>query len=82
MGAQHSLQRTRHGICPEEIMIQRTVCIYPLAGIQRQQFVDQITGVLVLDVGLQPLLDPPLDVPGDLDPVVEVQRLHIGPDLG
>lgn len=33
------------------------------------------------DVGLQPLFDPSFDVPLDLDSVVEVQRLHAGPDL-
>ena len=37
---------------------------------------------MVLDIGLQSLLDPPLDIPGYLNPVVEVQRLDIGPNLG
>ena len=80
--AQHPLQRTRHRVRPEEVVVQRTVRVDPLAGVEGEQLVDKITGVLILHVGLQSLLDPALDAAGDLHPVVEVQRLDAGPHLG
>ena len=44
---------------------------------------DLVSLVVLMTSGfrLQPLFDPSFDVPLDLDSVVEVQRLHAGPDL-
>ena len=51
----------------QKVVIERAVSINPLTGIKRQEFVNQITGVLVLHVMLESLLDPPLHSSWDLD---------------
>ena len=47
--AQHPLQRTRHRVRPEEVVVQSRVGVNPLAGVEGQQLVYQVTGVRVLN---------------------------------
>ena len=102
VGAQHPLQTAGHRVRPEEVVVQSRVRVNPLAGVESEELVYQVTGVGVLrnnkyinrqyeiilslqtdlHIGLQSLLDSPLDAPRYLQLVVEVQRLDGGPDIG
>jgi len=64
--AKHSLQRARHGISPEEVVVESIVSIQPLARVQGEKFVNEVAGVLILDIRFQPLLHPPLALLWDL----------------
>ena len=48
VSAQHPLQTARHRVRPEEVVVQRRVRVDPLAGVQGEQLVYQVTGVGVL----------------------------------
>ena len=68
-------------VCPQELVIQCPIWVDPLAWVQPQEFVDQVTRVGVLDVVLQPLFHLPLLSLGQLHLGVQLQLLHTGPDL-
>ena len=48
VSAQHPLQAAGHRVGPEEVVVQRRVRVDPLAGVQGEQLVYQVTGVGVL----------------------------------
>ena len=48
-------------------------CWSPFAGVEGEQLVDEVTGELVLDIGLQSLLDSPLGTSGYLQLGEQVQ---------
>ena len=85
--SKHSLQRARHGISPEEVVVESIVSIQhgktkklnkqklnnfqalrtlPLARVQGEKLVNEVAGVLILDIRFQPLLHPPLALLRDL----------------
>ena len=64
---EQALAEARVPSIQQKVVIERAVSINPLTGIKRQEFVNQITGVLVLHVMLESLLDPPLHSSWDLD---------------
>ncbi len=51
-------QLTRHGVRPEEVVVECRVRVDPLGGVEPQELVDQVAGVGVLDVGFQALFHP------------------------
>ncbi len=60
MGGEHVLQVWRHGVGPEEVMIERIVAVYALCGVQDEEFIYQIQGVRVFDIGFETILHFPL----------------------
>ena len=46
--AEHPVEGARHGIRPEEIMIESIISIQSLCGVQREQLIYQITGKCIL----------------------------------
>ena len=48
VGAQHPLQAAGHRIRPEEVMVQGGVRVDPLAGVQGEELVYQVTSVGIL----------------------------------
>merc|ERR1719476_558069 len=82
VSAQHPLQTAGHRVGPEEVVVQSRVRVDPLAGVESEELVYQVTGVGILHIGFQSLLDSPLDAPRYLQLVVEVQGLDCRPDLG
>ena len=79
---QHVLQVRRHGVRPEEVVVERVVAVYALRRVQHQQLVNQVQGVRVLDVGLQPVLHLALLALGQLHLLVELVLLvHLEPHL-
>ena len=55
--------------------------VIPLARVQRQELVDEVTGVLVLHIGFQPLLHSALAAARDLKLLKEVKSGHPWPHL-
>ena len=60
MCGEHVLQVRRHGVGPEEVVIQSVVAVYSLVWIEDKKFVDQVQGVRVFDVELQSVFNFPL----------------------
>ena len=50
VGAQHPLQAARHRVGPEEVVVQGGVRVDPLAGVQGEELVYQVTCVGILDI--------------------------------
>ena len=55
--------------------------VVPLARVQRQKLVDEVTGVLVLHIGFQPLLHSALAAAWDLKLLKEVKSGNPWPHL-
>ena len=55
--------------------------VVPLARVQRQELVDEVTGVLVLHIGLKPLLHSALAAAWDLKLLKEVKSGNPWPHL-
>ena len=55
--------------------------VVPLARVQRQELVDEVTGVLVLHIGLKPLLHSALAAARDLKLLKEVKSGNPWPHL-
>lgn len=67
---------------PEEVVVEGLVAVDAPLRVQRQQLVEQIERVRVLDVDAQALLDATLQVWLQLDSVEQIQFLHISPHVG
>ena len=48
VSAQHPLQAAGHRVGPEEVVVQSRVRVDPLAGVQGEELVYQVTGVGIL----------------------------------
>ena len=55
--------------------------VVPLARVQRQKLVDEVTGVLILHIGLKPLLHSALAAARDLKLLKEVKSGNPWPHL-
>lgn len=60
MCGEHVLEVRRHGVRPEEVVIEGIVTVHSLRRVQNQKLIDQIQSVRVLHIRLQTLLHFPL----------------------
>lgn len=82
MSWQHLAKISGHGVWPKEVVIQSTIRIHSFAGIQNQQFVQQIQSVRILDVRFQTFLHFPLLAFGKIQFIEQFKFVDSGPDFG
>lgn len=81
VGGQHAPEVRRHGVRPEEVVVEGVVAVDALCGVQHQQLVDEVQCVWVPHVGLQPVLHLPLLALDQLQFLKQLVLVHIGPHL-
>lgn len=81
MGGEHVFKVRRHGVSPEEIVVQGIITVGPLGGIEDKQLVNEVQCIRVLHVGFQPVFNFSLLTFRQFQLLVQFILLNIRPNL-
>lgn len=78
---EHLAEVDRRRLRPEEVVVERVVGVEPLLGVEAHELVEEVDGVVVLEVGAQAVAHLALLALGQLQLAVELEGLDARPDV-